>query len=138
MGQINYNDRSYQRPPSSANVKIVVAKNGTFNEAYQFDPPQPGVVPPTWTLYPNFRLDVKAYYEQTAPLCSFLSSAGQIVVDDPVQRIIHFNVPETLISPPLVPGKYLYDLIMYDNSVPPIRVPLMYGDFIVSEGVTGG
>lgn len=128
----------HQHPPSSAHVKIVVAKNATFNEAYQFDAPVAGVTPPTWTLYPNFRLDVKGYFEQAVPLISLTSGSGQIVVDDAVQRVIHFNAPETIIFPALVPGKYLYDLVMFDNSVPPIRVPLMHGEFVVTDGVTGG
>ena len=125
-------------PPSSSNVTIVTAKNATFNESYQFDPPVAGIPPPTWTLYPNFRLDVKAYFEQSVPLCSFTTGAGQIIVDDDVNRVIHFNVPGTAIEPPLVPGTYFYDLIMYDGSVPPIRIPLMHGDFVVTDGVTGG
>jgi hypothetical protein len=125
-------------PPSSAHVKIVTASNATFNEAYQFDPPQPGVTPPVWTLYNHFRLDVKTAYGQPTPLCSFTTAAGQIVIDDPVQRVIHFVVPETSIVPPLIPGTFVYDLIMYDDSVPAIRVPLMHGEFIVTTGVTGG
>lgn len=127
----------YQHPPSSAHVKIVTAINATFNESYQFDPPVAGVIPPTWTLYPNFRLDVKGYFDQPAPVVSFTSAASQIIVDDAVQRVIHFNVPETALAP-LVPGRYLYDLIMFDNSVPPVRVPLMHGEFVVTDGVTGG
>jgi energy-converting hydrogenase Eha subunit C len=83
-------------------------------------------------------MDVKAQFSQLVPLCTFTTGAGQIVVDDPVQRVIHFNVPETLIVPPLVPGKYFYDVIMFDGSTPPIRIPLMHGDFIVTDGVTGG
>ncbi len=125
-------------PPSSANVKIITAKNATFSEAYQFDPPVAGVTPPSWTLYPNFRMDVKGYYEQTVPLESFTSASGQIVVDDAAQRVIHFNVPETVITPALVPGRYFYDLIMYDNSSPAIRISLMHGEFVVTDGVTGG
>ena len=125
-------------PPSSANVKIVTANNATFNESYQFDPPVAGATPPTWTLYPNFRLDVKAYLDQTSPLLSVTSAAGQIVVDDPVQRVIHFNVPETALTAVLAPGRYFYDLIMFDNSSPAIRVPLMHGEFVLTNGVTGG
>jgi hypothetical protein len=128
----------WQAPPSSANVKIVVAKNASFVEAFQFDPPVAGVTPPTWTLYPNFRLDVKAYPEQAAALVSLTSASGQIVVDDATQRVIHFNVPETIITPALVPGCYWYDLIMFDGSTPPIRVPLMHGAFVVTDGITGG
>lgn len=126
-------------PPSSAHIQIITASNATFNEAYQFDPPQPGVTPPTWTLFNHFRLDVKYAYDLISPtLCSFTSDAGQIVIDDAVQRIIHFVVPETSIVPPLVPGNFVYDLIMFDDSVPAIRVPLMHGEFVVTQGVTGG
>lgn len=128
----------HQHPPSSAHVKIVTADNATFNEAYQFDAPVAGVPPPTWTLYPNFRLDIKGYMDQSAPLLSITSASSQIIVDDPVQRVIHFNVPETVLTAVLVPGKYIYDLIMFDNSVPAVRVPLMHGEFILTDGVTGG
>lgn len=138
MDSYDNSDCVYKYPPSSANADIITAKNATFNEAYQFDPPVAGVTGPAWTLSPNFRMDVKAYYNQAVALVSFTTAAGQIVVDDAVQRTIHFNVPETVISGPLVPGTYIYDLIMYDNSVPPIRIPVMHGKFIVTDGVTGG
>lgn len=117
---------------------MVAAKNASFQEAFQFDPPVSGVTPPTWTLYPNWRMDIKGYYEQTPALLSFTSAAGQIVVDDPVQRLIHFNVPESTLVGPLVPGEYVYDLIMFDNSVPAIRIPLAHGKFFLTDGVTGG
>lgn len=125
-------------PPSSAHVKIITAINATLNESFQFDPPVAGVAPPTWTLYPNFRLDIKGYFDQPAPLVSITSAASQIVVDDPVQRVIHFNVPETVFQGVIPPGCYIYDLIMFDNSVPPVRVPLMHGEFVLTDGVTGG
>jgi hypothetical protein len=133
-----YNDRWWQRPPSSARVKISTAKNGTFMEAFQFDPPVAGVPTPVWTLYPNFRMDIKAYLEQTSPLVSLTSASGQIVIDDAVQRLIHFNVPETILFPTLSVGEYLYDLIMFDNSSPALRVPLLHGPFILTDGVSGG
>lgn len=128
----------YEHPPSSAFVKIVTAKNATFADSFQFDPPVSGVVPPTWTLYPNFRLDIKGYFEQVSPLLSLTSAAGQIVVDDAVQRVIHFNVPESILFPALVPGRYVYDLIMFSNDATPIRVALMHGEFVLTDGVTGG
>jgi hypothetical protein len=127
----------HDQPPSSSYVKIVAANNATFQEAYQFDPPVSGMTGPAWTLAPNFRLDIKAYHEGPT-LVSFTSGAGQIVVDDPVQRLIHTNVPESVIQGALVPGRYIYDLIMYDNSVPPVRTALMTGEFVVTDGVTGG
>lgn len=126
-------------PSSSAKVDFVVSNNATFVDALQFDPPVAGVTGPSWSLSgQNFRMDIRANME-TAALTSFTSAAGQIVVDDATQRIIHFNVSEDDIAAPLIPGTYLYDLIMFDNTVPkPIRVQLAHGRFIVTDGVTGG
>lgn len=125
-------------PASSADVDLSVANNATMNDALQFDAPVPGVTGPAWSFSnQSFRLDVKPNHEQPL-LLSLTSAAGQIVVDDVVQRILHFNVPETVIALALIPGTYFYDLIMFDASVPPVRVPLMHGRFIVTDGITGG
>lgn len=125
-------------PASSANVDIAVANNATMNDAFQFDAPVPGVTGPAWSLSgQSFRLDVKPNHEQ-ATLLSITSAAGQIITDDVALRILHFNVPETVIAAALVPGTYIYDLIMFDGSVPPVRVPLMHGRFVVTDGITGG
>lgn len=125
-------------PASSANVDLVAANNATFGDAIQFDPPVPGVTGPAWSLSnQNFRLDIKPNLEEAA-LLSITSAAGQIVTDDVTARVIHFNVPESVIQGALIPGEYIYDLIMFDNSVPPIRVPLMHGRFTVTDGITGG
>lgn len=124
-------------PASSARVDLVAANNATFLDALQFDPPVPGVTGPAWSFSnQNFRLDVKPNHEQATLLT--LTSPGQIVVDDVVNRILHFNVPETVISAALIPGDYIYDLIMFDNSVPAVRVPIAHGCFTVTDGVTGG
>jgi len=128
----------WNKAPSSANVMLSTPNNATFNDAIQFDPPVPGVTGPAWTLTgQNFRLDIKPNHEQ-ATLLSLTSGAGEIVVDDAIQRIIHFNVPESVLSAALQPGEYIYDLIMYDGSVPAVRIPLMHGRFVVTDGVTGG
>lgn len=125
-------------PVSSANVDLVEANNATMTDALQFDPPVPGVTGPAWSFSnQNFRLDVKPNLETALPLLT-LTSPGQIVVDDVALRILHFNVPESVIAGALIPGTYLYDLIMFDNSVPPVRVPLMHGKFVVTDGITGG
>ncbi len=127
--------------PVSAFVDLVTQRNASFTDAFQFDPPPNGVTGatgPAWTLYPNMRLDIKGNLEQSTFLLSLTTAAGEIVIDDMVQRIIHFNVPESTIAAALLPGRYVYDLIMYDFSVPPIRIPLMHGEFVVSLGVTGG
>lgn len=125
------------QPPSSTHVDIVTANNATFQESYQFDPPVAGMTGPAWTLAPNWRMDIKAYHEGPM-LVSFTTGAGQIVVDDPVQRLIHTDVPESVLTAVLVPGTYIYDMIMYDNSVPPVRTSLMHGEFKLTDGVTGG
>jgi hypothetical protein len=97
-----------------------------------------GVTGPAWSLSgQNFRMDVKPNYE-TSSLVSFTSALGQIIVDDVTQRIIHFNVPESVIAGALIPGCYIYDLIMFDGSVPPKRVQLAHGHFTVTDGITGG
>lgn len=126
------------QPSSSANVDLVTANNATFTDALQFDPPVPGVTGPAWSFTgQSFRLDVRPNSE-TAPLLSLSSADGQIVVDDVVARILHFNVPETIIAGALIPGSYFYDLIMFDGSTPPVRVALAHGRFVVTDGITGG
>jgi hypothetical protein len=132
-------DYEHDVAPSSAYVDIVTQNNCSFVDAFQFDPPVNGITDSTWNLTgQNFRLDVKANKLQTAPLLSLTSAAGQIIVDDAVNRILHFNVPESVISAALIPGRYVYDFIMFDGSTPPVRVPLMHGEFVVREGITGG
>lgn len=143
-------------PQTSAHVDIVTSNNATFNDAFQFDPPPwwltttgatapPGATYPTWGLSgQNFRMDVKGWRGQTGPYVSFNSTGStgvtgsQIQINDSVNRVIQFNVPEGVIQNALLPGKYLYDLIMYDQSSPPIRVQLMHGEFKVTDGITGG
>ncbi len=123
--------------PSSANVDLVVPNNATFGDSIQFDPPVAGVTGPEWTLTgQKFMMDVEANHEQNTPLLSITSDDGEIVVDDVTERIIHFNVPYDTISAALVPGTYIYDLVMYDTASPPVRTVLMHGRFIVTDGVT--
>jgi hypothetical protein len=125
--------------PTAARVNFVTPTNATFFDAIQFDPKGPtGATGGAWSLTgQNFRMDIKRRREDPNPLVTLLSSAGQIVVDDPVQRVIHFNVPETQWAT-LPPGRYVYDFIMFDNSNPPVRVPLMFGEFWLKLGVSGG
>ena len=121
---------------TAARVDVVTPDNATWTDAFQF-----GVLGDTsWSFTgQSFRLDIKGnIYTQTAALLSLLSSGAQIVVLDPVARILQMNVPEATLTGALVPGEYQYDLIMFDTSVPPIRIPLMYGKFHLTHGVTGG
>ena len=70
----------------------------------------------------------------TVPLLSLSSSNGRIIVDDLMQRVIHFNVSPDDIQASLRPGIYVYDLVMVNGS--DIRVPLMHGTLQVQQGVT--
>lgn len=121
---------------TAARIDIVTPDNCTWTDAFQF-----GILGDTsWSFTSqNFRLDLKGNKDtQTAALLSLTSGAGQLVVLDPVQRILQMDVPELTLTTALVAGEYQYDLIMYDGSVPPIRIALMYGKFTLSHGVTGG
>jgi hypothetical protein len=148
MSVYQYNPNAVQ---TASQVDLVTSNNVTWEDAFQFDPPavagQPpppywpyGVTGPTWTFQnQNFRMDVKTNINASGPIASWTSSAGQIVVDDVVNRILNMNVPESQYSlTGMVPGTYIYDFIMFDNSVPPIRVMLMQGQFKLRAGITGG
>jgi hypothetical protein len=118
-----------------ARVDLLVFDNLTFEDAFQF-----GVSgDTTWNFTDqNFRMDVKGTPDDAAPLLTLLSTAGQIVVDDAVARVLHFNVPESVIQAALTPGEYVYDLVMFDGSTPPVRVGLMRGSLCVAHGISGG
>lgn len=124
--------------PTSANVKLTENNNATMQDALQFDPKLTGTTG-TWNFSnKKFRLDIKGNREQLVPLLSLTSDAGQIVVDDVTLRILHFNVPESVLQAALVPGCYFYDFVMYDLSTPPVRTVLMHGEFVLKDGITGG
>jgi len=114
-------------------LDILIANNVTFQDAFQF-----GVVgDTTWSLTGQaFKMEVKASRDDTTPLVTWTSAGGQIVVDDVVQRVIHFNVPDTAIVAGLPVGEYVYDLVMFDTSTPPVRVLLMQGRAFVGQGIT--
>ena len=121
---------------TAARVDIVTPDNTTWTDVFQF-----GIQGDTsWSFTSqNFRLDIKGNkYTQAVALLSLTSGAGQLVVQDPVQRILQMNVPELTLITALVPGEYQHDLIMYDGSAPPVRIALMYGEFKLVHGVSGG
>lgn len=100
----------------------------------------------TWNFVnQNFVATIKANRGASGPLLTVTSAAGQIVVDDPVNRVLHFNVPDAyltgatgLTGQGMVPGEYDWEMQMFDNSSPPIRVTLMQGKFRLTEGLGGG
>lgn len=120
---------------TAACVDLVENNNATMQDAIQF-----GTAGDTsWSFTgQNFRMDVKASRDDVASLVSFTSGAGQIVVDDPINRILHFNIPESAITAALPVAEYQYDFIMYDNSTPAVRIVLMQGELKIVQGVTGG
>jgi len=121
---------SYQAP-SVAIANITALNTVTLQEAFQFDPNG------TWTFTgQNFHMEVKASREDAVALASWTSAGGTIVVDDAINRVLHLNVSEAALQAALPAGEYVYDLVMFDASVPPIRIPLMQGTLCITQGVT--
>jgi hypothetical protein len=119
---------------TAARVDMVILNNATWIDAFQF-----GTVGDTsWNFNgQSFRMDIKGNNDQVTFLLSLTSGAGTIVVDDPIARILHLNVQDTVVAAALLPGEYQYDFVMIDGSVPPVRVPLMQGEVKVKQGITG-
>jgi hypothetical protein len=118
---------------TSAHVDLAIDNNGTWSDAFQFGDDDDR----TWTLNgQSFALDVQLNYFDAVPKLSITSGAGEIVIADPIQRVVYFNVPPASIQASLKPGMYVYDLIMIDGATS-VRVPLMHGTVEVTQGVTG-
>lgn len=118
---------------TSAWVNITIANTVTWNDAFQF-----GTVGDTsWSFVgQNFKLEVKASRDDATALFTASSTGGTIVVDDVVQRVLHMLVPEATVLANLPVAEYVYDLVMYDASTPPIRTQLMQGELKVTQGIT--
>ncbi len=115
-------------------VNINIQNNGTWADAFQFGDADDT----TWSFTgQNFIMEVKASRDDTTALLTMSSTDSTIIVDDVTKRVLHFNVPDTVIKEDLPVACYVYDLVMYDASTPPIRVPLMTGTVRVTQGVTG-
>lgn len=118
---------------TSAHVDLAIDNNGTWQDAFQFGDEDDT----TWTLVnQSFSLDVQLNYYDAVPRLSLTSGAGEIVIADPIQRVIFLNVTPAAIQSSLQPGTYVYDLVMSDD-VTSVRVPLMHGTVEVTQGVTG-
>jgi len=117
---------------TSAEVNIVIGNGTTWQDAFQFG--QPGDF--TWQLTTNWEMEIKLDRFQTTPLLNPSTANGQIVVDDINQRVIHLNVGPATIQAALMPGVYVFDLVMFDGSTPAIRTVLMHGQLRVIQGVS--
>lgn len=118
--------------PTASIVDIVAANTVTLQDAFQF-----GLATDTWTFVgQSFKIEVKASRDDAVALVAWTSAGGQIVVDDTINRVLHLNVSEAALQAALPVGEYVYDLVMFDGSVPPIRVLLMQGKLFVTQGVT--
>jgi|SRR5215468_7624270 len=117
---------------TSAETNIVIGNGTTWQDAFQFG--QPGDF--TWQLNPNWEMEIKLDRYQQTPLLNPSTANGQIIVDDINQRVIHLNVSPAIIQAALQPGVYVFDLIMFDTSIPPIRTVLMHGSLKVIQGVS--
>jgi hypothetical protein len=118
---------------TSAHVCMEVVNNGTWEDAFQFGDADDT----TWNLVgQSFILEVKANRDDAAALLTLSTANGRIVVDSTTLRVIHFLVDKATLQAALKPATYVYDLVMFDGSVPSVRVPLMHGEVKVCQGVT--
>lgn len=124
-------------------IKFVIPNNVWWVDALQFG--EQGDT--SWSFTgKTFLCDIKVNNTDASPLIALTSAGGSptIVVDDAVNRILHFNVTDTAIraalpvtncnaTPPVLP--YYLDLIMVDNSTNE-RDMLFTGTIEVRQGVT--
>ena len=116
---------------TSARVDLQIDNNATWMDAFQFGAPGDS----TWSLLnQQFELDVQRNPYDLVPLLSLTTANSRIIVDDEIQRVIHFNVTPDEIQSALDPGTYVYDLVMVSDLEQ--RVPLMHGTVQVTQGVT--
>jgi hypothetical protein len=125
------NDHSFYSS-TSAPTDLKIANNATWMDAFQFGTPGDT----TWSFdNQGFELDVQLNRYDTVPKLSLSVTNGRIVVDDPVQRVLHFDVKPDDLQVALSPGVYVYDLVMVDSATDD-RTLLMHGKLYVGQGVT--
>lgn len=118
---------------TTAKLDWTFSNNGTWTDAVQFGAPE-GY---EWNFEGyTFEMDIQRNPYDAMPLLQLSTANGRIVVDDPYQRVLHFNVAPDDIQANLRPGIYVYDLVIVDGSNPSIRTPLLYGTLEVTQGVT--
>jgi hypothetical protein len=129
-------NRRWAHSITSAPVAMAIDNNGTWSDAFQFGDPDDM----TWTLDGcAFEMDVQLSRYDETPKLSMSTDNGRIVILDPVQRVICFNVAPDDIQTSLTPGIYVYDLVMVEGAITSssaTRVPLMHGTVEVAQGVT--
>lgn len=116
---------------TAARADLKVIDSGDFFDAFQF-----GTEGDTsWSFTGcSFHMDIKGSSDDDAALLSMTTGNGRIVVDDAVTRVLHFAVPQADLEAALVPGCYVYDLVMIDGAS--VRTPLMGGTLEICHGVT--
>lgn len=112
-------------------VNLTQANNGSLSQAFQF-----GKAGDTsWNFTGcTFKAEFKASTDDVTPLLTLTSAGGSIVVDDAIQRVLHFNLSPTSLKAALPVGEYVYDLVMTDGAG--VVTPLMAGCFNLVQGVT--
>lgn len=124
---------SCQGPVTASVVNIFTSDNVTLQDAFRF-----GVTgDTTWSFTGmTFEMEVKASADDAAPLVTWTSGGGQIVVDDATTRVLHLNVSKAALQAALPVAVYVYDLIMISSDPTPVRTMLMQGKLTISKGVS--
>lgn len=120
-------------PSTAAIVNIFTSDNVTLQDAFRFGTEGDT----TWSFTAmSFEMEVKASRDDAAPLVTWTSGGGQIVVDDVVERVLHLNVPKSVLQASLPNAEYVYDLIMISADIVPVRTMLMQGKLTIRKGVS--
>jgi hypothetical protein len=117
---------------TASRTDLKYADSGDLYEALQF-----GTSGDTSWVFDNktFIMDIKGSTDDASPLLSLTTVNSRIVVDSGALRILHLYVAKAVYEAALVPGCYVYDLVMVD-SITTVRTPLMYGNLEIIHGAT--
>ena len=115
-------------------VDIEIALNCWWDDQFQFGDPTDF----TWNFTGfSFYLGIKQHNSDAADLVTYTSTGGTITVQDPVNRILGMLVPDETLKLVLSEGRYVYDLLMVNNSTGQTD-GLMYGELTARDGGTQG
>lgn len=117
---------------TASKVDLTVMDSGDFYDAFQF-----GTEGDTSWNFDNktFEMEIKGSRDDDDPLLELNTGNGRIVVDSGGDRVLHLYVSKADWQAALVPGCYVYDLIMVDD-ITTVRTPLMYGSIEDKRGVS--